>query len=388
MKSSLYPLTKLALSFGTALISACIVSNAHAQVSFGGIGFTSFLNGLSPDGSALAGVYYPQKTFPNTTAFAWTKSTGIINLGLFPASDPGPYESYTNALAVTNNAAVVVGYGRTSSAMNEQAFKWTQQNGYQLLPTPAGALSSSAAALSADGSKIFGDNFSTSPFFHYDAAEWTSEGVGVLASAGYPNWVNDTSADGSVSVGRSGSAAYWNSSGVHSISGWNANAVSSDGQYLVGTSTGYPGSRAFRYNIAAGAYDYIPYLKSSDTYAVATDISGDGRIVVGYSGSEPFIWDQLHGTRSLDSVLQDLGLNDEGWRFYSNGVLKISDDGSTIAGNGIHENRNEIYIAQLSAGSAAVPEPSTYGIFGLLTLAVIGLRRSRRRASVRVGKIS
>lgn len=105
----------------------------------------------------------------------------------------------------------------------------------------------------------------------------------------------------------------------------------------------------------------------------AYGVSGDGLVVVGYSGSasgrEAFIWDDTNGMRSLRDVLaNDCGLDLTGWTLTV--AQRISDDGLTIVGWGVNPNGNT------EGWVATVPEPCT---LSLLTLGGLALRRKRRR---------
>jgi uncharacterized membrane protein len=103
-------------------------------------------------------------------------------------------------------------------------------------------------------------------------------------------------------------------------------------------------------------------------------VSADGSIIVGQSTPQgpnsliAFIWDAVHGTRSLKTVLEDdHGLDLTGWQLEFAGG--ISADGRTIVGYGINPS------GQREAWIATIPEP---GSAALLALG-LGLLASRRR---------
>jgi hypothetical protein len=90
----------------------------------------------------------------------------------------------------------------------------------------------------------------------------------------------------------------------------------------------------------------------------ASDVSGDGSIIVGRSSpnvnsvtddSRAFFWDQNHGMRDLQQVLvNDFGLGAAltGWQLLS--AYAISRDGGTIVGTGISPNANrEAWVARI-----------------------------------------
>ena len=109
----------------------------------------------------------------------------------------------------------------------------------------------------------------------------------------------------------------------------------------------------------------------------ALSVSADGSVVVGFGttsgGEEAFIWDEVHGMRSVEEVLSGLGLGPDlsGWSLER--ATGLSADGLTLAGTGIDPNGIE------KGWIATVPEPGTGSLLvsGLLVLA-----RAKRRVSV------
>lgn len=84
----------------------------------------------------------------------------------------------------------------------------------------------------------------------------------------------------------------------------------------------------------------------------ATGVSGDGSVVIGHANLKPFVcdcqynpsykipfhWDEARGMRDLGDVLRyDYGLDLADWSFYD--LAGISDDGTTIIGNGLSPDR-------------------------------------------------
>jgi hypothetical protein len=81
------------------------------------------------------------------------------------------------------------------------------------------------------------------------------------------------------------------------------------------------------------------------------------------------IWDQLHGPRSLQEVLEDeFGLDLTGWDLTA--ATSVSGDGLTIVGYGTNPSGNR------EAWIATIPEPGTGS---LLALRLVGLAVRRRR---------
>jgi hypothetical protein len=117
--------------------------------------------------------------------------------------------------------------------------------------------------------------------------------------------------------------------------------------------------------------------------SVANAVSEDGLTVVGRSNVGPlnideaaFIWDQAHGMRNLrDVLISDYGLDLTGWKLSS--ATGVSADGKQIAGFGTNPSGgSEGWFADLSATTAAVPEPSSLIVWGLVGL--VAAWRTRR----------
>jgi uncharacterized membrane protein len=147
-----------------------------------------------------------------------------------------------------------------------------------------------------------------------------------------------------------------------------AYAISADGTTVVGSAeNSYFGvgwqSAAVLWREAAGWIDPGGLRSQSNQFinsAVATGVSGDGRVVIGgistspYEGQcidceyIPFHWDEARGMRELDDVLRlDYGLDLSGWTL--NNATGISDDGTTIIGDGRNPaGQNEAWRAVLA----------------------------------------
>jgi uncharacterized membrane protein len=139
------------------------------------------------------------------------------------------------------------------------------------------------------------------------AARWTPEsgtqGIGFLPT-GDSSFALGISADGAVIVGR-------------------ANVQISPGVFR---------DRAFRWN-AVGGMQLIPMLPGDPNgSATAVDASGDGSVIVGRSNDRAFIWDAVHGTRDLQTLIASNGHDLNGWTLFS--ADAISDDGLIVAGIG------------------------------------------------------
>ena len=162
----------------------------------------------------------------------------------------------------------------------------------------------------------------------------------------------------------------------------NALAISFDGNVVVGNSNvgsafnSHP--EAFCWTQQEGMVGLgtlNPALNSSTT---AWAVSGDGSIIVGednspwprISKSEAFIWDDFHGMRNLQEVLEnDYGLDLSSWTLQA--ARGISFDGTKIIGYGINPS------GHTEAWLVNIPEPSTVSLLSL-GLVLFGRKKYHR----------
>ncbi len=259
-------------------------------------------NGVSADGQYVVGVSTSAASFPNGwwEAFRWSASTGMMSLGI-----AGGWDYPTSAAAVTT-AGMAVGDGTRASTFEGEAFTWLPGGPLRRMNLLPGGTFSFATAVLPDGSMIYG---SASNDIGSEPCRWTPHGAieGLGPVPGYEY--------GSVT------------------------AASSDGEFLVGDGQSvnvYP-IEAFRWHQSTG-YTMLGDLPGPLLASFAAGVSADGAIVVGtandgHQEQRAFIWDEVHGMRDLQQVLEDdHGLNLAGWRFRR--AVGISADGRTIAGWG------------------------------------------------------
>jgi len=245
-----------------------------------------------------------------------------------------------------------------------------------------------------------------------------------MISLGRSGYATDVSADGSVIVGRdnSGAALVWTAgSGFTALGFKSALAISRDGTAIVGyrkdpldsnpfdgedtpyiwlqgagfvnlpkspnagntyalsisddhsVIAGYSGmlnggNRPFRWTLAEG-YQYLGTLPgmSPASDLNTTDMSGDGRIIVGgNSGGQSFIWEEGVGMKPASEYFASLGINIPNINY----VGAVSKDGKTFAGT---TSGGQTFVA-------IVPEPgiSLMLVAGALTLG--GRRRQDRQS--------
>lgn len=176
-------------------------------------------------------------------------------------------------------------------------------------------------------------------------------GLGWLPGGNKASQAEDISADGSVIVGASTSAAgsqafRWTAAegmtGLGLPSGaafGRATGVSADNSTIIGFNSFSNLNHAFRWTTAGGMVD-LGLMPGMD-FSQATGVSADGSLIVGRTGvefqfSRAFIWDAAHGMRSLLDVLVEGNPNLTGWNLQS--AQSISADGKTVVGFGINPN--------------------------------------------------
>ena len=104
--------------------------------------------------------------------------------------------------------------------------------------------------------------------------------------------------------------------------------------------------------------------------STAFALSGDGKVIVGDGrtdlGFEAFVWDEINGMRSIRTMLQDFGVDIEGWSFR---IAKgVSYDGTVIIGNGTNpDGEPEGWIV-------TIPEPTILPLMALGILATVRRR--------------
>jgi probable HAF family extracellular repeat protein len=220
---------------------------------------------------------------------------------------------------------------------------------------------SSAAAASADGSVVAGHGDPANPIQNM-AFRWT-EATGIVAIGAF-------------------ATTFPNSAGQ---------AISADGQVIVGQSETPMGSIAYRWTEATGLIA-LGDLPGGFFNSAALAVSADGSIVVGWGNTggavfeEAFIWDEVNGMRNLREVLIAQGDDLTGWRLER--ASDISADGRTIVGWGINPaGQLEGWVATLGPTVTPIPEPSSFALAALGTAlgAIVSLRRLRCGAVRRYG---
>jgi probable HAF family extracellular repeat protein len=361
-----------------ALSAATAVRPVAAQYSFTpaselpGGGFRGNAAAMSGDGSTVVGwTEWPEPQ----QAWRWNAETGMVLLGVLHDTDGA-----SRARGVSFDGSVVVGdsIGRVfpgqTSGLTAEAFRWSAEGGMVGLGLLPGANLSTAEVCSADGSVIAGLSGWYSVYSSLKAFRWTAEeGIVELdRSPGSTSGVSGISSDGNVIAGwipgssRNAQPVLWTSEGRVDVLGSSSipDGVSADGQVVIGWLNG-----------AARWTEQTGWVSLGDPTADAYAVNGDGSVIVGHYNSPDgalFFWTPTTGIVNLRRHLLDQGLTQlQGWTLEE--ATDISDDGRTILGYGTNPR------GETEAWIATIPEPPTCILAALAVGALVLLSRRVRR---------
>jgi uncharacterized membrane protein len=324
-----------------------VASDRLMAIGFQSFGPFSTAYALSGDGNVVVG--------RTGELWRWTKETGIVDL---PRLDlPGVLLGHRGT-AASFDGSVIVGWSQTNE-VGRVGFRWTQSDGIMELPLVPNDVS-------ADGRVVVGNAL--------NAARWTEQlGLELL---GFPSDSPDVteaeavSADGQFIVGDSivlpnGTPVRWVGEslevevlfrpGIGEFANISVTDISADGKVIVGNRSGLFISRqAFRWTEKDGRMD-DPNPMGAEALGV-TAVSGDGAVMVGGGSSvfEPgpgegvgLIWDEHQGWRGFQQILVDSAVDIAGWSSLS--PVDVSANGIVIVGNGINpEGQGEAWLVDLS----------------------------------------
>ncbi|HEX7861091.1 MAG TPA: hypothetical protein VF773_12230 [Verrucomicrobiae bacterium] len=332
---------------------------------------------LSADGSTVLGQV---ATSSGSQLFRWTADGGFTSVPLF---NPGEgFSPNLSATSISGDGSIVIGYAFTGT--RTEGVRWSPDAGFSLLGAlPAaetGEQYSLGLDISADGNAAAASG--TSPLTPFTTALYWN-GTGGLIPLGFLpedqpdefsvsfSFAQAVSSDGQVVVGSSASTKHlergdqafrWNAidgmTGLGFLPGENqstATAVSADGSVVVGVS----GLSAFRWTAENGLENIGNFFP--------TGVSADGNVVVGVAQADvavATIWTSEAGAQALQSVLEAKLGAPLGWQSLS-GVVALSDDGSKLAGNGLNaDGVSQAFVADLSSDDIVVVSTGAISYWG------------------------
>lgn len=328
--------------------------------SLRGPGYVVGVSAITPDGSQVVGVSIAPTGQFGLRPVRWSGAVAT-NLGVPPGSNDAA------AVAVDASGTVVVG---DVLSVNDLAHRW-DSSGINVLANVPGGVFSHARGITPAGNRIVGEANGM-------AAMWDSSGVQVLPSLGAPAVTLGTAAAidaaGNVVVGTSFTVTYgehaamWTGNAVYDLgtlpgdSESHAQAVSGDGNVIIGSSGPGGSTRVFRYvrNRPSNNMQAIPLGGAYCT-------NFDGSVVGGYIAGNQVtagLWTP-QGVIDLESYLRAVGINLNGLRLTS--VLAISADGTSLCGQAWESVQGVFagfHIRHLPVGFF----PSTEGCGGLFAL--------------------
>lgn len=306
----------------------------------------------------------------------------------------GSYGSFANE--VSGNGTVIGGYSKNSSGIKE-AFSWTADTGMKAYGSIIGASEHSTTAItavSANGSVLAGD---IGGYGFVWSEEKGRTDIGSLFSYLKMSFVEDISADGTTVVGYSRNSSMkeeafiWTEEdgmtglGYLDGTGSQAKAISSDKNSVVGYFTNSDGNdEAFIWDDADGMAG-LGTLGGAFSDALA--VSADGAVVAGWSDNseeerEAFVWTEDLGMMSLWDLLEEAGVDLDGWERLTK-VTGLSDDGKIFVGQGYYLEGDrwvtsafkiDLDLNQIST----VPIPGTLLLLGSGLMGLLGLCRRKR----------
>lgn len=261
---------------GTTLQSLGALSGATSQ--------SSAATAVSDNGTVVYG--YSTDSAGKYQAFRWTSSTGMVGLGFVNGSDT---ESMVAGRGTSADGSVAV--GTSSGPGSSLGFIYTEGSGMQSLGLLAGGTWSSAVAVTADGSIVFGVADSAT-HGNGELFMWTESGgmIGLGApTVTFNPSLMGVSADGSVVTYQN---YIYNASGFHSVeslltgasidlTGWSdltVLGVSDNGNILWGSGNNPSGNYEGWY--ATFSSGYLAAVPEPSTWAAwAAAVVGTGVIL-------------------------------------------------------------------------------------------------------------
>jgi uncharacterized membrane protein len=304
---------------------------------------SSFGKGVSEDGSVVVGSAW--RTSSGRRAVRWRTQVGQIEE--LPTSE----WSLSWANAVSRDGTTILGAAFPTTTPGIRPVLW-RNGGLIALAGIGEATSGDADGISADGTQVGGYLYfpHTSPY--PGVVRW-DQGVpsdlSGLPGDALPSSCTAISADGQFLVGlgdAGGSRAIRVGDRVEDLgdlpgaqrgTGQSAEGVSHSGERVVGVaaSAHYPFSESFLWSEPTGMIA-LGVLPATIQLSAAFSISDDGRIAGGASGTNrlyeynAFLWDAIHGMRSLNTIVDAHGLDRDGW--FIDIVYDLNSNGTVMTG--------------------------------------------------------
>src|SRR5262249_30148626 len=246
-----------------------------------------------------------------------------------------------------------------------QAAIWHAGSGVEYVPLPSGAYASEGGLMSADATEMIVNG----------SLLWR-HGQGDVASITGMDMMSAMSGDGGTVVGRSNNttASRWTQAAgaqliqIPGATYSEARAVSPDGTQIVGRMSDQTGYHAFIWDAQNGGR--ILTSASGPSLDVATGISADGSVIVGYSSiggvTQPVVWTPS-GSSLLSDILHEAGIHDlDGYNPLN--PVSLSTDGARMLVNDFGYGSGQWIVT--------IPGPGAMAALG----AGLALASRRRRA--------
>ncbi|MGX9987203.1 T9SS type A sorting domain-containing protein [Soonwooa purpurea] len=341
----------------------------------------------------------------NVNNIRWTKDTGVQIIGTVTRD----LLAGQRLVGADNNK--IIGYmTNPETNLNEPSiYDATTQTWKHLggISSSSDASKASPWGMSEDGTTIVGLGWTSASIGH--ATKWEINGETVTITdmgsteTGRSSRANAISNDKSTIVGwqddQSGfrQGAYWYN-GVQTIikntagsAAGESGAVSNDGKVMVGVNGFYP----YVYNRETGIYTEITHPDAGTFFrGGATNISGDGKTVVGYFRGWPggphfgygFIWTQESGRVDLTEYAQSLGIDTQGLRLSL--PLSISPDGKKIAGQAVNPTTLAAYgfVLDLTTylGTNASQKPNIISIYPNPAKDIVNIANTKNTSKIEI----
>lgn len=363
----------------TILSPALLAAMSFGQnASFTGLGFLnpqdpwSECTGISDDGLIVSGHSRAISDSYENQGFFWMESTGMIPIGNPPLIQGSPSG---RASDISGDGLVMTGKTKFN-VIGYAGFTWHQSSGFLPLKPMIDGYAAESYATNGDGSVSVGQSRFGGYVGMYSYEEGTvwlpgqadGQGVGLFPS-GPQSTALGVSRDGTVVVGEAlrptdeGQTAFrWDQTdGFVSLGdlpgGYHfsrANAANEDGSIIVGYGTASFSTAGFNVDHRACYWDShgvheLPNFAGSSGVTEATDISPDGRFIVGWARHQaqnvPVIWDDVHGIRNLYEIMASESVDVSTWD--QGRATAVSADGKTIVGQSLHGSTTEAWVCRL-----------------------------------------